>query len=229
MTPPARKDPVALLSLAALGVVFGDIGTSPLYAMKEVFGSEHHPVTIEPANVLGILSLVVWSLLIVVSIKYVALIMRADNNGEGGIMALMARVLAQKGLPPRLAESRADAGTRRRRAVLRRRRDHAGDLGPFRRRGARGRHAGVQAVRDSDHARHSRGTCSRSRNTGRRSSAWPSARSWRCGSCCSPCSASCRSSITRWCWPRSGPAMASRSSRRIPRSGIWRWARCSSW
>lgn len=88
--------PVA--TLAALGVVYGDIGTSPLYALREVFGSAHHPVPIEPANVLGILSLVLWSLIAVVSIKYVAIVLRADNQGEGGIMALMARVLAQRGL-----------------------------------------------------------------------------------------------------------------------------------
>jgi KUP system potassium uptake protein len=81
------------LSLAALGVVFGDIGTSPLYAIKEVFGGAHHPVPISPENVLGILSLIFWSLMVVVSLKYVTFIMRADNKGEGGIMALMALVL----------------------------------------------------------------------------------------------------------------------------------------
>jgi KUP system potassium uptake protein len=90
----------AALALAALGVVYGDIGTSPLYALKEVFGSEHHPVPIEPANVLGILSLVFWALIVVVTVKYVAVVLRADNNGEGGIMALMARVLSQKRLGP---------------------------------------------------------------------------------------------------------------------------------
>ena len=81
------------LTLAALGVVYGDIGTSPLYAMKEVFGSAHHPVPIDLPNVLGVLSLVLWALVIVVSVKYVAIVLRADNQGEGGIMALMARVV----------------------------------------------------------------------------------------------------------------------------------------
>ena len=81
------------LALAALGVVYGDIGTSPLYALKEVFGSPHHPVPITEANVLGILSLVFWALMLVVSGKYVSFIMRADNRGEGGIMALMALAL----------------------------------------------------------------------------------------------------------------------------------------
>jgi KUP system potassium uptake protein len=81
------------LALAALGVVYGDIGTSPLYSIKEVFGGEHHPVPITPDNVLGILSLVFWALIAVISGKYVSLIMRADNRGEGGIMALMALAL----------------------------------------------------------------------------------------------------------------------------------------
>ena len=89
----ASKAGTAGLALAALGVVYGDIGTSPLYTMKEVFAGAHHRVPITPDNVLGILSLIFWSLLIVVSIKYVAFVMRADNKGEGGIMALMALVL----------------------------------------------------------------------------------------------------------------------------------------
>ncbi len=84
------------LALAALGVVYGDIGTSPLYALKEVFGSPHHPVPITPENVLGILSLVFWALMAVVSGKYVSFITRADNRGEGGIMALMALALRQQ-------------------------------------------------------------------------------------------------------------------------------------
>ena len=91
----------ATLTLAALGVVYGDIGTSPLYALKEVFGGAHHPVPINEANVLGILSLVFWALMIVVSIKYVVFIMRADNKGEGGIMALMALVLRGEQDPAR--------------------------------------------------------------------------------------------------------------------------------
>ena len=90
----------AILALGALGVVYGDIGTSPLYALKEVFGNEHHPVPIQPANVLGILSLVFWALIVVVSVKYVAIVLRADNHGEGGIMALMARVLGLNRLGP---------------------------------------------------------------------------------------------------------------------------------
>ena len=93
-----NKKQMATLTLAALGIVYGDIGTSPLYALKEVFGGSHHPVPITPDNVLGILSLFFWSLLIVVTLKYVAFIMRADNKGEGGIIALMTLAL-QKGVP----------------------------------------------------------------------------------------------------------------------------------
>ncbi len=88
----------AALTLAALGIVYGDIGTSPLYSMHEVFGGAHHPVPITPDNVLGILSLFLWSLIIVVTLKYVAFIMRANNKGEGGIIALMTLAL-HKGDP----------------------------------------------------------------------------------------------------------------------------------
>lgn len=87
------KAPLATLALAALGVVYGDIGTSPLYAVKEIFGSPHHPVPITPDNVFGILSVIFWALMLVVTGKYVSFIMRADNRGEGGIMALMALAL----------------------------------------------------------------------------------------------------------------------------------------
>jgi KUP system potassium uptake protein len=84
----ASKSSLAALTLGAIGVVYGDIGTSVLYAFKEVFVSGHVPIT-EP-NVLGVLSLFFWALMVVVSLKYVVLIMRADNSGEGGLMALLA-------------------------------------------------------------------------------------------------------------------------------------------
>lgn len=80
------------LALAALGVVFGDIGTSPLYTIKEVFSGPHHPLPVNPGNVLGILSVVFWSLAIVISLKYVLIVLRADNKGEGGSIAIMALV-----------------------------------------------------------------------------------------------------------------------------------------
>ena len=82
----------AALALAALGVVYGDIGTSPLYAVKEVFAG-NHPIPVTDSNIYGSLSLFFWALVIVVSIKYVSFIMRADNRGEGGIMALIALAL----------------------------------------------------------------------------------------------------------------------------------------
>src|SRR6266545_7492647 len=94
--PASRSARLATLTVAALGVVYGDIGTSPLYALKEVFSGAHHPVPIDVENVLGILSLVFWALMIVVSIKYLVFIMRADNKGEGGIMALLALVLREE-------------------------------------------------------------------------------------------------------------------------------------
>ena len=87
---PSNKTPAALaaLTLAALGVVYGDIGTSPLYALKEIFHGGHVQAT--PANILGVLSLVFWTLTVVISLKYVLLILRADNNGEGGLIAMLA-------------------------------------------------------------------------------------------------------------------------------------------
>ena len=79
---------LAALTLAAVGVVYGDIGTSPLYALKEVFS--HDRVPLSPENIHGVLSMVFWTLTVVVSLKYVVLILRADNNGEGGLIAMLA-------------------------------------------------------------------------------------------------------------------------------------------
>ena len=87
---PHTSHPKTLI-LGAIGVVFGDIGTSPLYALKETFAG-HHPMAVEQANVLGILSLIFWTIMILVTLKYVTIIMRADNRGEGGSLALLARV-----------------------------------------------------------------------------------------------------------------------------------------
>jgi KUP system potassium uptake protein len=88
---PASGKALAALTLAALGVVYGDIGTSPLYALKECFG-EQHGIEPTPENILGVLSLILWSLNFVVSYKYIAQVLRADNRGEGGILALLALV-----------------------------------------------------------------------------------------------------------------------------------------
>lgn len=86
---------LAVLSLTALGVVYGDIGTSPLYALRECF-KEEYGITPTAPNIIGVLSLILWSLILVVSIKYIVFILRADNRGEGGIMALLALLLQQK-------------------------------------------------------------------------------------------------------------------------------------
>ena len=86
-----RPSSTNVLALAALGVVFGDIGTSPLYAMQAIFTGDH-PVQPTPADVYGVISLVAWSLTLMVSIKFVVFVMRADNEGEGGVMALYALV-----------------------------------------------------------------------------------------------------------------------------------------
>ena len=93
----------AVLTLGALGVVFGDIGTSPLYALQQVFNGAHTMAPTE-ARVYGVLSLVFWSITVIVSIKYVTFIMRADNDGEGGIMALISLIqrTALKGGPHKL-------------------------------------------------------------------------------------------------------------------------------
>lgn len=84
----ASKSSLAALTLGAIGVVYGDIGTSVLYAIKEIFGSGHVPFT--PENVYGVLSLVFWTLTTIVSLKYVTLVLRADNHGEGGLVAMLA-------------------------------------------------------------------------------------------------------------------------------------------
>ena len=91
---------LAILTVGALGVVFGDIGTSPLYALRECF-TGHHPIPPSPANVLGILSLIFWALIVIISIKYVPFVLRADNRGEGGIMALTALVAHAAGTTQR--------------------------------------------------------------------------------------------------------------------------------
>ncbi|MGH8571495.1 MAG: KUP/HAK/KT family potassium transporter, partial [Gammaproteobacteria bacterium] len=88
----ARTVGMAALTLGALGVVFGDIGTSPLYALQTVFEAHDHAVKPTEASVYGVISLVFWAITIIVSVKYVTFIMRADNEGEGGIMALIALV-----------------------------------------------------------------------------------------------------------------------------------------
>ncbi|MBA5685823.1 potassium transporter Kup [Rugamonas apoptosis] len=92
MTAHHKKSNLVGLTLAAIGIVYGDIGTSPLYTLKTIFSPEHG-LALNPANLLGVISLIFWGLTIIVSLKYVTLVLRADNRGEGGIMALMALAL----------------------------------------------------------------------------------------------------------------------------------------
>ncbi|MBL8586009.1 MAG: potassium transporter Kup [Bradyrhizobiaceae bacterium] len=86
-----KKNKLAGLLVTTIGVVYGDIGTSPLYAMKETFAG-HHPMAVTSGNVFGVLSLVFWTVMLLVTVKYVLIIMRADNHGEGGSLALLALV-----------------------------------------------------------------------------------------------------------------------------------------
>ncbi len=88
---PHGKDGLAKLALGAVGIVFGDIGTSPLYAFRETFNG-HHKLALDPVHIMGVVSLMFWSMMIVVTLKYVTIIMRADNKGEGGSLALLALV-----------------------------------------------------------------------------------------------------------------------------------------
>jgi KUP system potassium uptake protein len=97
----AHTQSTAALALLALGIVYGDIGTSPLYAVKETFNPAHG-IALTTANILGGLSCIFWALMIVVSLKYVTLVLRANNRGEGGIMALLALATASIGERPRL-------------------------------------------------------------------------------------------------------------------------------
>ena len=111
MSPPrAPRTPaaVAALTLGALGVVYGDIGTSPLYALKEVFHAGRVPVT--PEHVLGILSLIFWTMTVIVSVKYVLLILRADNHGEGGLIAMLALATSAVADRPKLRRALLGVG-----------------------------------------------------------------------------------------------------------------------
>ena len=86
-----RKHSLPALMVGAIGIVYGDIGTSPLYAMKESFVGAH-PLAVDPLHIFGVLSLTFWSLMLIVTLKYVLVAMRADNKGEGGSFALLALI-----------------------------------------------------------------------------------------------------------------------------------------
>ena len=87
-----HKKSFGVMMLAAIGVVFGDIGTSPLYALKECF-DPHHGIPYSPEAIFGVISMMIWALILVVTVKYVLFVMRADNKGEGGVLSLMALAL----------------------------------------------------------------------------------------------------------------------------------------
>lgn len=93
----SHRPPTSALVIGALGVVFGDIGTSPLYSLKECF-TGHHGVPATPDNVMGVLSLIVWTLMLIVTVKYLLFVMKADRNGEGGILALLSLAVEKLGL-----------------------------------------------------------------------------------------------------------------------------------
>jgi len=90
------QDRLSTLALGAIGVVFGDIGTSPLYALKESFIGAH-PLAVDRAHVFGVLSLIFWTMVLVVTVKYVLVVLRADNRGEGGSLALLALITRKAG------------------------------------------------------------------------------------------------------------------------------------
>src|SRR3990170_1895837 len=93
---PSGVKNTAWLTLGAIGIVFGDIGTSPLYALKESFVG-HHPLTSDKLHIFGVLSIIFWSMLIIVTVKYVLIMMRADNKGEGGSLSLLALISRSTG------------------------------------------------------------------------------------------------------------------------------------
>ena len=123
-----KRESLLKLSAGAIGVVFGDIGTSPIYAFRETFAG-HHPLRPDNLHVMGVLSLIFWSMMVVVTVKYVTIIMRADNKGEGGSLALLALVSRSINNGEALDQGAGAARRVRDRAVLRRFDDHAGDLG----------------------------------------------------------------------------------------------------
>ena len=120
------------LALGAIGVVFGDIGTSPLYAFRETFSAQRdYSIPVDALHIYGVVSLIFWSMLLVVAIQYVTILMRADNNGQGGSLALVALLSRRMKRGPMGMARRAS-----RRlcnfAVLRRQHDHTGDFRPLR-------------------------------------------------------------------------------------------------
>ena len=140
----------AVAALAALGVVYGDIGTSTLYGLKQAVEAGGAPA---PETVIGVVSVILWSLIIIVALKYAILILRADNHGEGGIVALLALLDARHAPRGSWRASLLVVGLDRGGAAVWRWRDHAGDFGSQRGRRTQDRRAGAGADGGSDHHR----------------------------------------------------------------------------
>ena len=197
MTASDRKLSPAIL-LAALGVAYGDIGTSPLYAFKESLAGEHG-VGVAPDAVFGVLSMIFWAVTLIVSIKYMLLVLRADNDGEGGILALLALVLRQVPAAGRRPSGGGWRGSDRRCDVLWRMRRDARDFCALGGRGTASRFAALAPyvipltliVLIALFALQSRGTATCGPRV-RDRSCW-------CGSSCLARSGSGRSSRTRRC------------------------------
>ena len=165
------------LAAGAVGIVFGDIGTSPIYAFRETFHG-HHRLFGGDLEILGVLSLIFWSMMIVVTIKYVAVIMRADNKGEGGSLALLALINRKSESGKRKMDGRDHPARRvRLRPLLRRFDDHPGDFGPVRGRGPDHGRSRASPPMSFPPRSPSWSACSRSRRPARPGSAPCSARS----------------------------------------------------
>ena len=214
------------LMLGSIGVVYGDIGTSPLYALREaVMAASGAEAASTPPAVLGVLSLILWALIVVVTLKYVVILLRADNHGEGGTLALMA--LAQRAVSSGRGRDRA-ARHHQRRAVLWRRRDHAGAVGAVGDRRHQARHRGLRSLcRAADRAHPGRAVCGavarhRARRGILRADHVRLVRRDRDRG--DPAD---HRSIPRCCW-RSIRSMPSPSCSITASSASSRWARCSS-
>ena len=161
------QGPLYKLAIGAIGIVFGDIGTSPIYAFRETFAG-HHTLVVDQLHIFGVLSLIFWSMMIIVTLKYVTIIMRADNKGEGGSLALLALINRTTGGKKRWTSGDRPARRVRDRAVLRRFDDHSGDLGAVGGRGPDHRQRRASSHSSSRSRSASWSACSRSSRTARR-------------------------------------------------------------
>ena len=153
------QGPLYKLAIGAVGIVFGDIGTSPIYAFRETF-SGHHTLVPDQLHIYGVLSLIFWSMMIIVTLKYVTIIMRADNKGEGGSLALLALINRTTSGKKRWTGGIVLLGVFALCPVLRQFNDHAGDLGAVGGRGPDHRPGELRAVRHPGRRSASSSACS---------------------------------------------------------------------